>query len=146
MKFTCSVIVEKPLQVVADYFANPDYLKEYQEVYKKKELISGETGKKDAISTIWYGEGKREMILTETIIKNDLPHEFIGHYHHKNMDNTMRSVFSEIDGQKTKYDAEVHYTAFRGFIVKMMVLFFPSVFKKQVQKWLNNFKTFVESQ
>ncbi len=146
MKFTCSVIVEKPLQEVADYFANPKYLKEYQEGFQRKELVSGEVGQKDAVSTIWYGEGKREMVLTETILKNDLPHEFVGHYHHKHMDNIMRSVFTKIEDQKTRYDAEIHYTEFRGFMVKAMVLFFPSMFKKQVQKWLDNFKTFVERQ
>ena len=146
MKFTCSVIVEKPKQVVADYFANPNYLKEYQEGFQKKELISGETGQEGAISNIWYGEGKRQMELRETILKNDLPHEFVGEYHHQHMDNTMRSTFTEIDPKKTRYDAEIHYTAFRGFVVKTMVFLFPSVFKKQVQKWLDNFKVFVESQ
>lgn len=146
MKFTCSVTIQKPRQIVADYFADPQYLGEYQEGFQKKELISGEAGQEGAVSKILYAEGKRKMELTETILKNNLPEEFLGQYHHKNMDNTMRSTFTALSDQETQYNAEIHYTAFRGFTVKAMVFLFPSLFKKQVQTWLNNFKAFVENQ
>ena len=146
MKFTCSVTIQKPLQTVADYFADPKYLGEYQDGFQKKELISGEIGQEGAVSKILYAEGKRKMELTETILKNNLPEEFIGQYHHRNMDNTMRSTFTALSDQETQYNAEIHYTAFRGFTVKAMVFLFPSLFKKQVQTWLNNFKAFVERQ
>ena len=34
----------------------------------------------------------------------------------------------------------------RGFMINLMKILFPGVFKKQVEKWLNNFKAFVEKQ
>jgi hypothetical protein len=58
----------------------------------------------------------------------------------------MKSIFTSLGANETRYDAEIHYTKFKGFVVKVMVFLFPSFFKKQVQKWLNNFKIFVEKQ
>ena len=146
MKFTSTVIINKPKEMVANYFADPEYLAEYQEGFQKKELVSGEAGKVNAISNLFYASGKRKMMLTETILVNNLPDEFMAQYHHKFTDNTMKSTFTSIDENQTRYDAEIHYTAFRGFMVKLMVFLAPIFFKKQVDKWLLNFKTFLEKQ
>ena len=62
------------------------------------------------------------------------------------MDNTMTCYFTELGVNKTKYVSEIEYTAFRGFIPKAMATLFPGMFKKQVQKWLDNFKAFAENQ
>ena len=146
MKFTCSVTIHKPRKIVVDFFENPDFLGEYQEGFIKKVLISGEVGKENTVSKMYYKMGKGEMELTETILKNDLPNVFLAQYHHKHTDNTMESSFIVLDENTTQYDAEIHYTALRGFMVKTMAFLFPSFFKKQVQKWLTNFKVFVEKQ
>jgi hypothetical protein len=146
MNFTSTVIINKPKEMVANYFANPEYLTEYQEGFQKKELVSGEAGKVNAVSNLFYASGKRKMMLTETIVVNNLPDEFMAQYHHKFTDNTMKSTFTSIDENQTRYDAEIHYTAFRGFMVNTMAFLAPKFFKKQVDKWLLNFKTFLEKQ
>lgn len=146
MKFTCTVHIKKPQQDVADFFANVDYLGEYQEGFQKKELISGEPWQDGAVSQLYYQNGKRKMELTETVLKNDLPNEFLAEYFHTHTENTMKSTFTVVSPNETRYDAEIHYTKFKGIVVKIMAFLFPSFFKKQVQKWLNNFKTFVEKQ
>ena len=127
-------------------FANPSYLDEYQNGFIKKIIVSGQAGKVNTISKMYYKIGKGEMELTETILKNNLPHLFSAYYFHKHTENTMTSTFTAIDNNTTKYDAEINYTAFKGFIVKFMKTLFPSMFKKQVDKWLKNFKYFVEKQ
>lgn len=146
MKFTCTVTIHKPQQVVADFFADPTHLKEYQEGFQKKELLSGNAGEVGTVSKLYYQNGKRKMELEETIVKNDLPNEFLAEYFHTHTENTMRSTFTELSDTETRYDAEIHYTKFKGAIVKIMAFLFPSFFKKQVQKWLKNFKVFVEKQ
>ena len=146
MKFTCSVTIQKPLQEVADYFANPAYLGEYQESFQKKELVSGEMGQEGAISKIFYADGKRKMELTETILKNDLPNEFIGQYHHKHMDNTMKCKFIALDDNHTRYEYEYEYTRIDWVMPRLMSILFPGMYKKPAQKWLRQFKEFVEKQ
>ena len=144
MKFTCSVTINVSKEKASAYFANPAYLKEHQEGFLRKELISGELGQVDTISKLYYKQGKGEMELTETILVNKLPDEFMAQYHHKFTDNTMKSSFTALSENETRYDAVIDYTAFRGFMVKIMAFIAPSFFKKQVQKWLQNFKVFVE--
>jgi len=146
MKFTCTIIIDKPRDTVVKYFSDPQYLGKYQEGFLRKVLISGELAQTDCVSKIYYRQGKGEMELTETILMNNFPEEFIGFYHHKNMDNTMKCTFKQLPENQTRYDSEIEYTEFRGFLINIMVKLFPGMFKKQVQKWLDNFKVFVESQ
>jgi len=146
MKFKGLIDIEQPRDKVVALFANPAYLREYQDGFLRKELISGEEGKDGAISKMYYQHGKREMELTETVTANLLPNSFEASYHHKHMDNTLKCIFTAVGENKTRYETAGEYTAFRGFIPKMLALFFPKMFEKQAQKWLNNFKEFAERQ
>jgi len=145
MKFTCSVFINKSRAQVVEYFSNPKYLNEYQEGFIRKQHITGDEGQNGAISKMYYKMGKGEMELTETITVNKLPDSFAAQYHHKHTDNTMLCTFKEV-GDTTQCDWTIEYTAFRGFLINVMKTLFPGMFKKQVQKWLQNFKTFVEKQ
>ena len=146
MKFKGSIDINKPQTVVATYFSNPEYLKEYQDGFQRKELVSGEPGQEGTISKMYYKQGKREMELTETITKNNLPDSFEAFYHHEHMDNTMKCTFVALDENKTRYEYEFEYTRFSGFVPKLMAKLFPGMFKKQGEKWMQQFKVFVEQQ
>lgn len=145
MRFTSTVDINLPLEKVAVLFADPANLKHYQEGFLRKELIQGSPGEKGAVSHMFYEWGRRKLQLEETVISNDLPHEFFAQYHHENMDNTMKSCFVSLSENSTRYQAEIEYTAFRGFMPKLIATLFPGVYKRQVQKWLNNFKEFAET-
>lgn len=145
MIFTCSVNIERPIDKVVALYKDPSNLKDYQEGFLRKELISGIEGEVGSISKMYYQQGKKEMIITETVLVNNLPEEFLGNYHHEHMDNTMRSSFIEIEDDHTHYITEIEYTAFRGFMPRLLALLFPRMFKNQVQKWLDNFKKLAES-
>lgn len=144
MKFNCSVTINQPLEKVVKLFKDSNNKKAYQTGFLRQELVSGEEGQKGAISKIYFKSGSQEMELTETIITNQLPHTFIGQYHHRLMDNTMKSTFTKINTLQTRYVTEIEYTEFRGMMPKLMAYFFPDTFRKPPQKWLNNFKKFVE--
>jgi len=143
MKFTCTVVINASRDIVVQYFQKNEDLKEWQDGFVDKILLSGKPWETGTKSKMMYLNGKREMELIETIILNSLPEKFNAHYHHEHMDNTMTSYFTELSESQTQYEAVIEYTAFRGFIPKMLS-FFPSFFKKQTQKWLDNFKVFVE--
>jgi hypothetical protein len=146
MKFTCQVQINKPKEKVVELFDNPENLKYWQDGYQGFDHISGEPGAVGSKSTIKYKMGKREIELVETILVNNLPDEFAGEYYHKNMTNTMSNRFTAVTDSTTLYESEVHYIALRGFMTKLMAFLFPNMFKKQVQKWMNQFKDFVENQ
>ena len=60
------------------------------------------------------------------------------------MTNTQTSRFTAIDETTTRYISEVEYTKFNGIMIKMISKLFQGKFKGQSQKWMNNFKGFVE--
>lgn len=54
MKFNGSIDINRPLGLVAELFADPQYLHEYQEGFVKKELISGSAGENGAVSKMYF--------------------------------------------------------------------------------------------
>lgn len=146
MKFSGSIDIDKPQQVVASFFADPQYLGEYQEGFLRKELVSGTAGQEGAVSKMYYQMGKKEMELTETITSNQFPEIFEGHYHHKHMDNTMKCRFIALSDNKTRYTSEIEYTRINWLMPRLMAILFPGMFRKPAQRWMNNFKEFVEKQ
>ncbi len=140
MKFTCHADINVPIHTVIALFENPINWKEWQDGFISIEPIGGIPGEVGSKSKLTYDE----LELIETIIRNELPEEFKATYEHKHMVNTMSCKFMKIDPNITQFEQEIHYTKFNGSLPKLMARLFPGMFKKQVQKWLNLFKTFAE--
>jgi hypothetical protein len=145
MKFTCSTIINLPKEKVAELYSNENNLKYWQSGFQSKELLSGTKGQPGAKSKISMTYNNKPMVLTETIQKNNLPDEVAGYYEHKHMNNTMTCRFQQLDSAKTRFDMEIHYTKFFGFMPKLMSVLVPGMFKKQAQKMVDSFKTFAEN-
>ena len=146
MEFTCSVTINQPIEKVTELFNNPDNLKEWQDGFVRMEHLIGEPGAVGSQTKLVYLIRGKEMELIETILVNELPFEFTGRYEAKTMVNTMKNTFTPLGDNQTQYDAYLQYTEFNGFIVKAMAFLMPGMFKKQTQKWLNQFKAFAEKQ
>lgn len=146
MKHSGSIEINQSLKKVAELFADPNNLKEYQDGFIKKELISGNEGEVGAVSKMFYKHGNHEMELEETITKNDLPNTFEASYHHKHMDNTMKCNFTALDENTTKYEFEYEYTRIDWIMPRLMSILFPGMYTKPAEKWLRQFKEFAEKQ
>ncbi len=145
MKFLCSAIVNLPIDKVVELYINPDNLKHWQDGFISFEHISGDPGAVGSKSKLLYTIGKRQMELIETIRVNDLPEEFSATYAAKSMVNNMTTNFTALSDNKTRYDMHIDYTKFNGILPKLMSILMPGMFKKQSQKWLDQFKVFAES-
>lgn len=146
MKFSCFVDIHLPKTRVVELFNNPENLKHWQDGHQGIDHLEGEPGAVGAKSMIHYQDGKRKMKIQETIIVSNLPDEFTGLYELKEMANTMQNLFEEISSEKTRYTANIEYTRFTGFMPKLLAFLMPGMFKRQVQKWMNQFKAFAENQ
>ena len=144
MKFTCFVDINLPIHEVIERFDNEENLKEWQDGFIGIEHIEGVKGEVGAKSNMTYKIGKKDMVLTETILVKNFPHEFTGLYEAKEMVNTMKNTFQPLSENQTRYSSEIEYTQFNGIMVKLMATLMPFIFKKQVQKWMNQFKAFAE--
>ena len=134
MNFKGLIEIAKSRDEVVKYFADPRCLGEYQDGFIKKVLIEGNAGENGAVSKMHYKYGKRDMILTETITKNNLPNSFEVSYHHKHMDNTMKCIFTAISENQTRYEYEFEYTRINWLLPKLMAILFPDMYRKQGEK------------
>lgn len=146
MKYNGSIQINKPIDLVTQLFADPENLKRYQDGFVKKIPVSGTPGTHGAVSEMHYLNRGREMVLIETIVENHLPDRFVATYSHPMMDNTLRTTFSVISIDQTRYDIDVEYTAINGVVPRMMAFFMPGMFTRQGKVWMENFKRFVEAQ
>ena len=143
MKYTNEVIIQKSRAEVIRLFDDADNLKKWMKGLESFEHISGEPGQPGAKSLLKFDMGKRKMEMIETVTLKNLPHEFSGTYEMKNVLNTIRNLFIEVDENTTRYVTENEFN-FNGFM-KIIGWLFPSAFKKQSQQYLEDFKNFVES-
>ena len=86
------------------------------------------------------------MVLTETITSNQLPDSFEATYHHKHMDNTMKCTFKALGDNKTRFEYEYEYTRINWIMPKLLAILFPGMYRKQGEKWMQQFKESVEKQ
>lgn len=144
MKFKCQVEIDRPIEQVIELFDNAENMKYWQDGFIRFEHLSGRAGEVGAKSTIYYKMGKKEFTLVETITKKNLPYEFDGKYEHQHMDNTMKNRFKKLGFNKTRWEADLEYTEIRNFLMKTIAFIYPAMFKKQTQKWMDQFKVFAE--
>lgn len=145
MKYRCTVEINKPIDEVVEIWNDENNFKHWQDGFDHIELMSGEHNAVGSKSKILIKQGKREIELTETILVSNLPEEKKALYEHIHMTNTQSSQFQDLGEGRTLYISEVEYTKFNGFALNILAKLFPGMFKKQSQKWMNQFKEFAEN-
>jgi uncharacterized membrane protein len=146
MKFKCTVSINASIEQVVLLFDNVDNLHHWQEGFISHKYLAHKSPNNHSKARLVYKMGGKPMELIETIHTKNLPEELFASYEHIHMDNTMLSSFVSIDDKLTRFNVIIEYTVFHSFLPKMMAKFFPGMFRKQTQKWLDNFKIFVESE
>ena len=144
MKYICTVNINLPISKVVDLWGNELFFKNWQDGFKSIKLISGVQNSIGSKSKIVLHD-KRKIELMETILSCNLPDSKVALYEHMHMTNTQTSRFISIDENTTEYISEVEYTKFNGILIKLIAKLFPNKFKAQSQKWMNQFKSFAES-
>ncbi|MCT4625130.1 MAG: SRPBCC family protein [Schleiferiaceae bacterium] len=146
MKYSCQVEINQPIAKVVELFKDPNNLKEWQDGFLRLEHVTGTPETNGAKSKLFYKFGKNEMELLETIQKVDWPNEFTALYEHKHMSNTLSNKFTALGEHTTLLVQEVDYLEFKALIPRILSILFPGMFRRQVQKWLDQFKAFAEKQ
>ncbi|MCB0481447.1 MAG: SRPBCC family protein [Flavobacteriales bacterium] len=144
MKYACQVEINLAIDQTVSLWENENNFSEWQDGFQSIVLLSGEHNMPKAQSLITLQQGKRKMELHETIISNNLPREKKALYEHIHTTYTQTTRFIKLEENKTLYISEVEYTQFNGFMIKILAKVFPGMFKKQSQKWMEQFKTFAE--
>lgn len=144
MKYVTAIEINKPLDEVVQLFDEADNLDKWMEGLQSMELLSGTPGQPGAKSKLKFKMGKREIEMIETVIVRNLPDEFTCTYEAKGVFNIVKNRFVKVSETKTRYITEQEFQ-FRGFMYLIGFLM-PGAFRKQSMKYLEDFKTFAESQ
>ncbi len=143
MKYITEIIIHIPLSEFIKKLDNPENMKYWQKGLISYKQLAGNPGREGAQMELVYKMGKREVIMIETILKRNLPHEFHATYDAKGVHNTQRNYFKAIDEDTTKWISESEFS-FNGFFMKSMAFLMPGMFKKQSLQYLKDFKDFAE--
>ncbi|NER09125.1 hypothetical protein SAMN06265375_1011390 [Muriicola jejuensis] len=144
MKYLTEITVEVPLSEFIKKFDSTENMKLWQKDLMSVQHLSGIPGKEGAQMELKYKMGKREVVMIETIIKRNLPHEFHGTYDAKGVHNIQKNYFKPVGDHSTKWISESEFH-FNGFFMKMMAFLMPGAFKKQTLKFMKDFKAFAEA-
>lgn len=142
MKYSCEVTINKPIGEVITKFDNFENLKHWMEGFRSYEHLSGTSGEPGAKTKLIFQMGKRSIEMIETVTVRNLPYEFSGTYDAKGVHNIVKNYFKPVDENTTVYSTDQEFQ-FKGFM-KVIAFLMPRVFKKQSQKYLNDFKRFAE--
>lgn len=143
MKYTNEIVIDLPVSRVIELFDDPANLKEWMAGLQSFEHISGTPGQPGAKSRLKFYMNNREIEMIETITTRDLPREFSGTYEAKGVYNIITNRFIPDGPGKTRWIAENEFHL-SGFM-KLIGFLMPGAFKKQSQKYLEDFKKFAEN-
>lgn len=143
MKYHQEIIVNIPFSQLIVLFENPDNLKKWQPDVISFTPISGTIGQQGAVSKMKVNMVVKVLEIKETIIKRNLPHEFVIQYETAGATNTVTNGFKELSPNKTRWIMQNDYKF--GGIAKYAVMPLKGIFKKQTQVTMDRFKTFAES-
>ncbi|UYO00593.1 MAG: SRPBCC family protein [Devosia sp.] len=143
LDYTTSITIDLPRERVVELFDNVDNLYKWQRGLQSFDHISGEPGTPGAKSRLVFQMGKRRMEMIETVTRRDLPDAFDGTYDVEGVHNVVENRFSELGSNKTLWETR-NIFEMKGFMMSVMGWLMPGMFKKQSQKYAEDFKAFAE--
>ena len=143
MKFHIEIIVDISLNKLIELFENPENLKKWQPNVISFEHLSGEIGQPGAKSRIKYDMIVKKIVMQETILKRNLPDEFVLRYESDGVSNTVHNNFKELGPNQTRWIMQNNFKF--GGLMKFAAMALKGVFKKQTELTMERFKKFAET-
>lgn len=144
LSYTSEIIINKPIATCFSTIVNLDSMKHWQDGLISIEHISGTPREIGSIMILNYQFGNRKMKLTESVTHRENNTAIHFNFDTKMMHNVQKNSFEAIDETTTKWTSENEFFC-RNLKARIMLLLFPKTFKKQTQKYLTNFKNYVEN-
>ncbi len=144
MKYTCEITIDLPRDRMVALLDDPENMKHWQRGLESYKQLSGQPRQEGAQMELAYQMGKRHLVMVETLIKYNPPHEMHTTYDTKGVHNIQKNYFKEVDANTSQWISESEFQ-FSSFGMKLMGWLMPGAFRKQSQKYLEDFKRFAET-
>ena len=140
MRYQLSITIHKPIKVVTRLFVNRALLSQWQPDLLNSQQIENYPFSK---YTHQLAIGRRKILITESIVRHDLPDHYDLKFKLKGITNHTYYSFEEISPDITRMNCRTEYS-FSG-IMKLISIFMKGSLKKQSEILISNFKQFAES-
>jgi len=132
--------INKPIDEVIRVFRNRDKMAQWQPGLISSELLESEPHPK---YKLLMQIGRRKLVMTETILRDELPLHFEGTYEMRGVYNRIQNSFEATGGASTRWISVVEFR-FKGMMM-VIAFFMKDGFRKQSEIIMSNFKRFVEA-
>lgn len=140
MKYKTQLIIDSPLHVVTELFAEGD-----NEELWHSSMVSRQKNEFDANKSIClYEVNGRHVEVLVHFMNNNLPDTIDVEVYLLGMQLKISHKFVELDNGQTKWEINTEYTV-DGLMLKLTMLLAPKMFISRVQLYMAEFKTFVMS-
>ena len=144
MQYTTQITIARPRTEVMERFADSRYYNKWMESLVNMEVMEGEPGMVGTKTRLTHKMGKREITMLETITNRENPSLLIATYEADGVWNQAINHFEVEAGDQTRWVMETEFKC-KG-IMWLMTNLMPGMFKKQTQKTMEAFQSFMESQ
>ena len=146
MRFGLDLEINVPRDCVVGLFLDPDNLKKWQPDLVSLKQIGGDAPR--AVGAKWtqvHKMGGRDVEMIETILTHNYPEEFSATYEADGIWNLIENRFLEVGSDKTKWLLDADFKC-SGFVLRLMTLFAPGMFRRQTKTFMDRFKAFAEAE
>ena len=140
-----TVIIDRPIKEVWEFFKDPDNLKLWLGGFQRFEQVSGTPGTVGAKAKHYFLERGKELVLEEEIIEVISQKKFQGTLGSPMMVNTVTNYFNDLGNDQTECSLSSD-TQFKGFFWKQVGPLMKGEFKKRQENDLQKLKQVLESQ
>lgn len=143
MKLNFEQTINAPLQAVWSALDNPENLRRWMQDFESFSLKSGIPRRPGAVSTLVFNDGKKKILLEETITERREPVFLAATYKSDYGTTLIVNHFKAIDDSTTRWTSWCNFT-FRG-LMRLMSVFVAGVIRKRTESDMQRFKLLVES-
>lgn len=144
MKYTESVTLRLPRSRVIELFDDPSRLPSWQPDLIEMEPLEGIPGQLGSKMRLVYRMGQREIRMTQTVTRRNLPHEFSEQYESSGVWNQIDNRFSDLNGEQTRWQMDCEFRL-QGWL-RWMGWLMPGLFRRQTRKTMQRFKHYAEAE
>lgn len=144
MKFRSEVEIDRPIGELIVLIQDPENTLKWLEGLRSVKHVSGEFRQPGAISKVVLDSAAGRMLITETIIRNDLPDEYIMRYDGTGYVSYSNYSFEVITTGSTRFIMQQH-VELKGAL-KLVAGLLKGTMDRQIKESAQSFKRFAESQ
>lgn len=144
MKFRSEIEIERPIGELLVLIQDPDVTLKWLEGLRSVKHVSGNLRQVGSISKVVFDSPAGRMFITETVISNDLPEEYIMRYEGQGYVSYSNYSFEQLSDGSTRFIMQQHVELKGAF--KLAAGLLKGTMNRQLEKSAESFKRYAENQ